>query len=95
MQGGGAALVYVSPDILDFAIVRLAGLTRDSAPYRVWLVSSTGAQLKVGRIAPNEIDADGAAEVAADFNADLTAFTNVEVRAADGVVVLSGSAGLL
>lgn len=93
--GGGTALLYVSPDILDFAIVRVAGLARDPAPYRVWLVSSTGAQLKVGRIAPNEIDADGTAAVAADFNADLTGFTNVEVRSADGVVVLSGSAGSL
>lgn len=89
-QGGGAALVLVSPRIIDFAMVIVNGLEPNET-YRITLGNADGVTITVGRI--HELDRAGGAEVFHQFNRDLRAFTDVLVRNAAGAVVLQGTLG--
>ncbi len=93
VPGGGAALVFVSPNILDFAVVIVNGVdpAEFALPLRVRLVGAKGAQLRVGRV--TELDEDGAATVYREFRQDLRSFTAVVVEDAAGNVVLRGRIG--
>lgn len=92
-RGGGAALVLVSPSILDLAMVIVNGLDpKDAAlPFRVSLENGEGATLGVGKV--TSLDADGGAQVFNQFTRDLSSFTRVVVKDATGVVVLQGTVG--
>jgi hypothetical protein len=87
--GGGAALQFVSPSMLDFVMVHLSGLRADGAlPYRVWLIDGEGRALRAGRL--TALDANGGGEVFHQFDIDLTPYTTVLVRDAKGDVALRG-----
>jgi hypothetical protein len=93
IAGGGAALELVSPHMLDFVVVHVSGLPRQEAllPSRVWLVDSDGHRLRAGRL--TELDANGGGEVFHQFaNADLSGYTTVVIRNAEGHVALTGVA---
>lgn len=93
--GGGAALVYLSPNILDFAMVQVSGLSgkRGVLPYRVYLARSDGTLLRIGKI--KEVSrTSGSGDVIGQFNQDLTGFTTVIVRDASGSEVLRGEVRL-
>lgn len=90
--GGGFALQLVSPDWIDFTLIHVSGLPTDPAraPYRIYLQSEAGEELRAGRI--EAVDkVDGTGEAFKEFvTSDLTAFTAVEVRDSAGEVVLRG-----
>lgn len=91
-RGGGEVLQFVSTTRLDFVMVIVNGLPRDSslAPYRVTLKDARGRVLRGGTIA--ELDADGGGQAFREFrNTDLTGFTTVLVRDASGRLVLKGT----
>jgi hypothetical protein len=90
--GGGAALIYSSPTVEDFAIVIVSGLSRVSPsalPLRVTLENPVGATLGAGRI--TSLDADGGGEVFHQFAGDIGSYATVVVRDAAGHVVLRGT----
>lgn len=89
--GGGAALVYLSPNILDWAMVQVSGLSgsRDVLPYRVYLARSDGTLLRIGKI-KDVSRGSGSGDVFKQFDQDLTGFTAVIVRDASGSEVLRG-----
>jgi hypothetical protein len=87
--GGGAALQLVSTHLMDFVMVHMAGLRAAGLPYRVWLATDDGRLLPAGRL--TELDASGGGEVFKEFDADLTPYTSVVVRAENGVAALRGA----
>jgi hypothetical protein len=89
--GGGFALQLVSPDYLDFVMVKVNGVRDgDHLPFRVELVNGEGRRLRVGRIAA--LDANGGAEVYHQFNTqDLAGYARVRVVDSAGEVVLAGT----
>ncbi len=90
--GGGAAITLISPSIIDLAIVTVSGLPPARAaalPYTVTIADEAGNVLSVGKI--KELDADGGARLARNFNRDLLGFTQVLVRDASGRIVMKGS----
>lgn len=89
--GGGVVLTFSSPDLLDFAMVRVNGLRAGAValPLSVTLVGDHGELLPVGAI--EELDADGGAELFAEYGRDLTSYGTVVVRDASGAVVMRGS----
>jgi hypothetical protein len=90
--GGGAALQLVSESIYDFVMVHVSGLppTPSALPYRVWLVDGAGHPIRAGRL--TTLDASGGGEVFHEFgNTDLTPYTTVEIRDAEGALVLRGA----
>jgi hypothetical protein len=91
--GGGAVLQLVSGSNPDFAFVIVSGLPTGRArmPYRIYLSNAEGDELKAGRIAAVD-PADGTAEAFKEFRArDLTGYTDVVVRDANGEIVLRGT----
>lgn len=88
--GGGAALQFVSPSMLDFVMVHVSGLPAGGGvlPYRVWLVDRQGNAMRAGRL--TTLDANGGGEVFHEFETDLTPYTTVEVRDASGAIALRG-----
>jgi hypothetical protein len=86
--GGGAALVLLSRDVMDFAVVIVKGLDPERAPYRVALVTDRGVELGAGKL--RELDAEGGGEVVREFDRNLRPFDHVVVRDAGGEVVLEG-----
>jgi hypothetical protein len=89
--GGGFALQLVSPQILDFVMVRVNGLDDPSAlPMHVQLVNDRGRVLRAGRI--DTLDANGGAEVYHQFRTQgLGGFTTVNVVDSGGRLVLTGT----
>ncbi|MGZ4113630.1 MAG: zf-HC2 domain-containing protein [Actinomycetota bacterium] len=88
--GGGAAMELLSQHYLDFVMVHVSGLSRQasSAPYTVWLLDGTGNAVRAGRL--TALDQDGGGDVFHQFNFDLTPYTTVLLRDANGQVALRG-----
>ncbi len=95
--GGGFVLQMVSPTTIDFTMVIVNGLdpaAADRLPYRVQLFDPAGDMLMAGRIDPEDLDADGGAEVFRQYDhTDLTGYTSVRIVDASGEVVLTGRIG--
>jgi hypothetical protein len=92
--GGGSALTWISPTIMDFAVVTVAGLPRNEAalPYRVWIANDgTGQRIAVGPpITVRRLSVDGSA-ILSQESPDLSGFRSVLVTDGDGRVVLQGT----
>ena len=89
---GGTALVLVSRGSSSYAFVIVEGLDPKQAgplPYRVSLMDGNGARVSVGAIA--RLDTNGGEQVLHQFESDLSGFTRVMVRNADGRDVLQGT----
>jgi len=89
---GGAAVELNSFNGADYLIVSLIGLSAEHhppLPYTVTLERFDGASARVGKI--DRLDTAGGADVGGRFKRDLTGFTDVVVRDANGVVVVSGT----
>jgi hypothetical protein len=90
--GGGVALELVSDSLVDFVMLRVSGLPTDTRfqPYHAWLLDAAGNALSAGRI--DQLDSDGSGELFHEFpQADLSAFTRILVRDAEGKVALEGA----
>jgi hypothetical protein len=91
--GGGSALTWVSPTVIDFTMVTVAGLPpgdQEALPYRIWIVNDiSGQRLPVGEPI-RHLDTDGGAMRVQDAP-DLSAFRSVVVTDASGDAVLRGS----
>ena len=86
--GAGGALRVTSAHFGDLAVVIVGGLPQWSAPYEVSLSTPSGRRVAVGKI---HIDVGGGGIVAQEFTADLRLYRYIEVRDANGHLVLSGS----
>jgi hypothetical protein len=89
--GGGAAMELLSKDLRDFVMIHVSGLSTDAgaAPYTVWLVDAGGKAIRAGRL--SALDQDGGGDVFHEFDIDLTPFTTIVLRDADGRVALRGA----
>jgi hypothetical protein len=87
-DGGGGALLLSSPRFEDIIVVLLGGLHQASGPYRVSLVRDSGRALALGTV--TKLDAGGGATLAREFARDLRGYRSVQVRGAQGKLVLSG-----
>jgi hypothetical protein len=91
----GSAVTLVSSTTPDVAIVMVNGFRQADAeglPFRVFLRSERGQMLRVGVI--RSLDSGGGAIAFRRFNLDLSRFTGIEVRSADGSIVLQGGVTL-
>jgi hypothetical protein len=86
--GGGGALRVVSPHFEDLAVVIVGALPQRGAPYRAWLVTTSGRRLPMGKVA---VDSSGGGQVVREFSADLRLYHYVQVRDAKGRLVLAGA----
>jgi hypothetical protein len=89
--GDGDALVLLSPSSDDLALVLVNGLGGVRAgrfPLEVRLLSDRAGELVVGHI--QALDSGGSGAVRKWFVGDLTAYSAVVVRDADGKVLLNG-----
>jgi hypothetical protein len=86
--GTGGALRVTSAHFGDLTVVIVGGLPQWSSPYRVSLSTPSGRRLVVGKI---RVDAGGGGIVAGEFSADLRLFRYIQIRDANGHLVLSGS----
>ena len=91
--GGGSVLTWISPTIVDFTIVTVAGLPpgdEAALPYQIWIVNETsGQRLPVG-VPIRRLNADGG-EMRVRNAPDLAAFSTVVVTDSSGEVVLRGA----
>jgi Putative zinc-finger len=87
-QGGAGAVVYLSPNINDWALVVVGGLARSGAPYHVTLQDRYGGFLTVGSIA--KLHRDGSGAVYREFGRTLRPYAYVLVKDHAGRIVLSG-----
>jgi hypothetical protein len=85
--GGGGAIRVISPHFEDLAVVIVGALSRQAAPYRVWLVTPSGRRLWMGEL---RVDSGGGGTIAREFSQDLRLFRYVDVLDAKGRPVLSG-----
>jgi len=93
-QGGGSALTLVSPTIMDEAVVMMTGLPKPAPhtlPYTVRILGTGLPTLPVGRI--GGLDASGAAMINRDFVGSLVGYNLIQVRNAQGALVLDGELG--
>jgi len=91
----GSAVTLVSSTTPDVAIVMVNGFRQADAaglPFRVFLLSERGRMLRVGVI--RSLDTGGGAIAFRRFSLDLSRFTGIQVRNADGSIVLQGSVTL-
>lgn len=91
----GSAVTLVSSTTPDVAIVMVNGFRPADAeglPFRVFLFSERGHMLRVDVI--RSLDSGGGAIAFRKFNLDLSRFTGIQVRSADGSIVLQGSVTL-
>jgi hypothetical protein len=89
--GDGDALVLLSPSSDDLALVLvngLGGVREGRFPLEVRLLSDRAGELVVGHI--QALDSGGSGAVRKWFVGDLTAYSAVVVRDADGKVLLNG-----
>jgi hypothetical protein len=92
--GGGSALTLVSPTIMDQAVVMMTGLSKPAPhtlPYTVRILGSGLPMLRVGRI--NALDNSGSAMINRDYVGSLVGYDRIQVRTAQGTLVLDGVLG--
>jgi len=93
-QGGGSALTLVSPTIMDQAVVMMTGLPKPAPhtlPYTVRILGTGLPPLRVGRI--KALDSSGAAMINRDYVGSLVGYDRIQVRNAQGKLVLDGVLG--
>jgi hypothetical protein len=93
-RGGGSALTLVSPTIMDQAVVMMTGLAQPvphALPYTVRILGAGKPTLRVGKI--TGLDASGAAMINHDFAGSLVGYDRIQVRTAQGKLVLDGVLG--
>jgi Putative zinc-finger len=90
-SGGGTAMIFTSPSIIDFAIVNVTGLRpgpNQRLPFRVTLTGDGLRALMLGTI--RNLDTGGGATIYKHFDLNLEGYDHFLVTDAAGDSVLSG-----
>jgi putative zinc finger protein len=87
--GAGAAMTVVSPSIQDRLLVIVNGLDERELPLSVSISDTKGHAFDVGEI--RRLDSDGGAQFARVVGASLKGFVDVEIKDANGHLVLRGA----
>jgi hypothetical protein len=91
-EGGGDALVLLSPSSDDLVLVTFTGLSRLSErrlPLEVWLASDERPDARVGRV--RALDTGGGGGVSRWYLESLRPYDAILVRDAKGHVLLHGT----